>query len=440
MKARLIDFYYVVLLFSSVVLNADRQLSISARVDTTDVYVQAQAILTIEIKTELSFQNGSLSKPEIPGAIVEPLVEDDQREMVDDGVRTLVFVRSYAIFPSKIGKVTIPSIVFEAVIQEPGSHGFGFFGRGRKIKASTEAITLNVKAIPSNYPKNQPFLPVKSLSIVESFDEDNPEVQVNKALTRRFEIRALGTLTSFLPTIKAPRLKNCEVYSESGSKEQERSADGLLASVNFSQVYLPSSPGKITVPEQVIYWWDTDVDDLKTTPIRSFELKVSGDELKQEAEAAPALPQDASPPPPAAPAESAASNAFYIYVWPALAGLFFILWMTTLVIFIRYKNIINKARVEKPENNSLDVLMTRIIKSCDKKHDHDLLAALQDLNKYYSGDHESVHKYISIIEDKLYGSKNKIPDDIYNNIKNSVARWQKREKSHENPLPVLYPL
>src|SRR5437879_7801619 len=82
-------------------------LSVRAITNESEVYVHAQLILTLEIKTEMHLQSGSLAKPEISDALIETLTEDEQKEVFEDGVRSVVFTRSYAIFPSKSGTLTI---------------------------------------------------------------------------------------------------------------------------------------------------------------------------------------------------------------------------------------------------------------------------------------------------------------------------------------------
>ncbi len=89
-------------------------------------------------------------------------------------------------------------------------------------------------------------------------------------------MKAKGTLPSFLPTIKAPSIDHVQIYDENGEKQKEVQEDGMLARTKFSHVYLPTFPGKITIPSHVIYWWDTEADKLRTTEIRSLTLDVVG--------------------------------------------------------------------------------------------------------------------------------------------------------------------
>lgn len=254
-------------------------INLSVTTDKSSVYINAELILNIEIKTRLLLRNGTLSTPEIKDAIVEPLIEDTLSESVENGVKFFIFRRSYAIFPSKVGELKIPPLVFRGVTvgESPNQRAWpSFFNAGQKISARSEEISVNVKDIPQEYPSDQPFLPLKSFVIIDSFDEANPKFEVNKATTRRYEIKAKGTLASFLPEIAPPVVKDLQIYTEKGNKIHKNIADGLEASADFSHVYMPTAPGKILIPAHDVVWWDTENDRLKTMTVRALEIDVGG--------------------------------------------------------------------------------------------------------------------------------------------------------------------
>lgn len=425
--------------------NADSGLIIKAMTDKSEVYVHGQLILNIEINTTLNLQNGTLSKPEIPGAILEPLVEDEQREEIINGIRQVTFLRSYAVFLSKAGAVTIPPVMFEGIVSDPSMGGFnGFFGRGgRRVRVQTEPIFITVKDIPSSYPKNQPFLPLKSLALIESFEDEQSEIALNKALTRRFEIRAMGTLTSFLPTVKAPRLKNCEVYSESGTKAQKNSPEGILATANFSQVYLASEPGLVNIPEQIIYWWDTDLDQLKTMSIKAFNFNVIGESVKSEA---PTQISEKSIPVDDVVAHEKSNQGIKkgtFNVWPFLTAFFAVLWLATLLFFLIKNKRKNSKVTSMPDTRA--VLITHVFKACEQKSSHEVLGALGRLYNYAKEHHDkqlalTSAACVQLLEANLYGNaQSNSKNEVLNKIK-EILNSTKTYKAHEVDLAPLYPV
>lgn len=297
-------------------------LSLVATTTSNKVYVNGEIILNLELKTTLPLRNGNLGKPEIKDAIIEPLVEDDNRETTQNGVRTFIFHRSYAIYPAKAGELVIPSINFEGLVADASARGW--FSQGRRMSARSKALSIKVQDIPANYPKGQPFLPLKSLAVIESFDSDDPKFEVNKATTRRFEIKALGTLSSFLPVIEAPQQPGLKVYTETGLKVHKNTEDGLEASVKFSHVYMPTHAGTVTIPEHTIYWWDTDKDELRTTVMRSFSFEAHGGSTGVPQPAAEKNTPELQP-------EKTDAQAQGIHNWwPWIAAAFACLWVFTM--------------------------------------------------------------------------------------------------------------
>jgi hypothetical protein len=299
-------------------------LALVATANREKVYVNSEIIFNLELRTTLPLQEGNLGKPEIPGAIVETLVDDDNRELNEKGIRTQIFRRSYAIYPSKAGELVIPAIQFEGLVSDARARGW--FSNGRRMSARSKAIAIKVLDIPTSYPKGQPFLPAKSLAVIESFDSQDPKFEVNKATTRRFEIKALGTLSSFLPVVQAHKQTGLKVYTETGLKVNKNTEDGIEASIKFSHVYMPTEAGNVTIAEQTIYWWDTDKDELKTTVIRPFEFSVVGDSSSTPP-SQNIIPKPAEAQPSAETPEPETSQNLW---WPIIAGIFACLWLATI--------------------------------------------------------------------------------------------------------------
>jgi len=291
---------------------------------------------------------------------------------------------------------------------------------------------VTIKPITESLPKNQPFLPVKSLSVAETFDEEKPEISVNKALTRRFEVRAMGSLPSFLPVIKAQSVKSSEVYSESGTKAQEKSDEGLLASLNFSQVYLPTEAGPVHIPEQVVYWWDTEHDQLKTATIRAFQFNVIPEAV---------IKPDSHPEPLESPPKQIKSWP----LWQLLTILFALLWLATLVfIYITKKP---KYPINKNITNKQDHLMTLIAqvkRACESGSLPEVLSSLRELLAWASL-HEEGRGYqtqisiaINKVEDVIYGRKDILIVDVLSEVKKYIGEIKSPGHKKET-LPALYP-
>lgn len=85
------------------------QVFIEATLDSTDVYVQAQAVLTLRIYHSVAlYDDSSLSPLQLDNAKVEPLGESRTYEKEINGVRHGVIETRYAVYPQQSGGLEIP--------------------------------------------------------------------------------------------------------------------------------------------------------------------------------------------------------------------------------------------------------------------------------------------------------------------------------------------
>lgn len=412
---------------------------------TTDrdmVYVNGELILRLEIKTALPLRNGSLSKPEIKDAIIEPLLSDEQREVVEQGIKYHVFTKIFAVYPAKEGVLVIPPFIFGGVVSRSRAQGGwpDFFASGQRISARSQERTVTVKGVPKEYPPNHPFLPLKSFVVIESFDEANPQFEVNKAFARRFEMKAKGTLASFLPNLTQPVVDKVSIYPEEGQKSQTNLEDGIEAQRTFSHIYMPSAPGDITVPEQTIYWWDVDSDKLKTTTIRALEMKVAGDVVPTPP---PAPPQEASPITNEEQASSEPLRGKVSLIW--LLWIIVVLcatyasWRLWALWQIRYQE-------SHPAEVKLKSLLKNIRALCDKGDARGVYKELQSLKdwaiRYQRVDalDATILGHIKTLEDTLFSghTHEQLAPQLLA-LKQRVARIKAYGQKTANGLASLYP-
>ena len=352
--------------------------------DRREVYINGELVVTIIIKTPLALRNASLSKLEIKDAIVEPLIEGERNEEVENGIKYSLFKQTYAVYPNKAGALAIPPVVFRG-IAAPSRHGGqgirGLFSNGSSVSTRSNEVLVTVKDVPPSFPKGHQFVPLKSFVIIESFDESNPVFEVNKATSRRFEVKAKGALSSYLPKIATPSIKDLQIYAESGTRVQKNEADGMLASAKFSHIYMPLAPGHLVVPEQVIYWWDVDEDKLKKATIRALDLDVKGDAIVPSAKPPIALEQpvvEKSPATKTAPIPTTSVD----YRWPILALVFLLLWLSTLALFLWQRRLKGAKTASAEDLSSEQAFIDRVkatSSACDSNDAKNVYRTLKNL-------------------------------------------------------------
>ncbi len=124
-------------------------------------YVQQQVRLTVALYFAVNLADGNLDEPHVDGAVVQKLGQDRNYQAQRGGRSYRVIERHYALVPQRSGALSVPALHFRgrAVGSDPAAM---FFGRGREIAASSDALALQVRPRPAGAGSG-PWLPAQSL-------------------------------------------------------------------------------------------------------------------------------------------------------------------------------------------------------------------------------------------------------------------------------------
>jgi len=258
---------------------------IDASLDQDSVYVQAQVTLTLRIYHSVSlYDDSTLSPLQMDDALVERLGDPRTYEKNINGVRHGVIEVRYALFPQKSGELTVPSQLFSATTVAAASDGHSLFGArpGRATQVKSPSIPLTVRPKPAEYPADAPWLPARSLSLVEAWTPEPENARMGDSLTRSLLIRAEGLSGNQLPVITPPVPAGIRRYPDQPKLANEVTATGLTGSREQREALVPSQPGAIEVPGYELVWWNTLEDRLERIELPSRQIQVADNpELRQ---------------------------------------------------------------------------------------------------------------------------------------------------------------
>ena len=141
---------------------------IDTQLDQDEVYIQAQVVLTLRIYHAIPlFSDSNLTPLLLDNARVEQLGRPRTFEQHINGVRHGVIEISYAIFPQQAGLLDIPEQIFSATLAGHNPYSLTPFTAqpGQRIKVKSARIPIQVKDIPSSFPKDALWLPAQHLSL-----------------------------------------------------------------------------------------------------------------------------------------------------------------------------------------------------------------------------------------------------------------------------------
>ncbi|WP_323156033.1 BatD family protein, partial [Pseudomonas alvandae] len=251
---------------------------IEASLDQAEVYVQAQAILTLRIYHSVSlYDDSSLTPLHIPDARTEQLGESRTYEKVINDVRHGVIELRYGIYPQRSGELAIPAQTFSATLVEPVAQGTASQGAkpGQLMRVSSTQLMLTVKPKPASYPADLPWLPARSLSLSESWSPEPTHSQVGDSLTRSLTLEAEGLTSAQLPPLPATEINGLRRYPDQPVLSSRSSERGLVGSREDREALVPNRSGTIELPPVEVVWWNTLEDHLDRTSLPARTLQVA---------------------------------------------------------------------------------------------------------------------------------------------------------------------
>ena len=306
---------------------------VSAEVDDSEGFVQAQNLFRIKIYRMVQTRQPRLYEPEIKGidTLVEIVGDDRNYESVINGKTYEVTERVYALFPQESGVLSIAPIRFEARILKDGSI------TGRRTYQSSE-LTINILPIPAppNAYPDANWLPAKSVKLTEEWSRDMQNLRSGEPITRKLTITAIGQLSTQLPSIdySNDRLK---IYPDKPKFLDDMNADGMIASRIDQYAMISVNAGDIQLSGVDVPWWDTVEKKWKvaTLPTRVINIKPSIDDLVEEKiEAGPSANIEQ-------PLPEINDN-----LWKNISGILGALWILT-IFFWFYSKPVKKRTVKK---------------------------------------------------------------------------------------------
>ena len=244
-------------------------------IDKRDVYIQEQLILTVTIEQAINLDGAEVTQLAIDGAIVEELTRRNFQRQINGRLWRVTQLR-YAIYPQQRGMLEVPSLSLTAREVLPGRSLLGA-RLGKRFKLSKDAIQVNVKPVPENFPGDV-WLPAVSLELRQSWSKPPESMEVGDSTTRTLTLAAEGLLSSQLPSITSmsdhSKSAGIRVYPDQESSDQIERTDGFLGQRTRSEALVASGGGSWTLPEVSVPWWNTETDTLQFATLPSTTISV----------------------------------------------------------------------------------------------------------------------------------------------------------------------
>lgn len=313
--------------------NETRDYFVSAELKQQSVYVQQHASYTVKLHLAQNIERGSLQAPTIENASIEQVGDDKQYSEIINGKRFQIIERQYVIVPEKSGPITIEPPIFSGeVLVRDSRQRFGLFGQTQNVTRRGPQLTLDVLPIPSDV--SGPWLPSEYVTLSEEWSNDEQFV-VGEPITRTLTLSAAGLNKEQLPEIAQSYPPYVKSYPDQPSTASAQKDGIVLSQRTESTAIIPSQAGPMVIPGVEVQWFNTNTGQLETASIaaRSYDVVASPQSVPA------VLPQtnDTLPTPLEPPLKNdSRTDNKYVHIWQFISGLFGLLWIVTLALFIRH--------------------------------------------------------------------------------------------------------
>ena len=255
----------------------DELVYFDAEIDRSEIYVQAQTILTITLQQAINLDNRAVSELEIPNTYIEPLEQKSFQRRVAGRLWQVTELR-YALFPQQSGDLEIPAISFSGRELLPGRSLLGA-RLGRRIALQSDPIVLKVKPVPASFPGDV-WLPARRLDVTSRWSSAPDKLGIGDSTTRSIEITAEGLQGSQLPPVTSlggtSGIDGLRFYPDQETVEQRETPIGIEGYRLQSEALVATEAGQWQLPELVIPWWNTETDALEYARIPADTVIVAG--------------------------------------------------------------------------------------------------------------------------------------------------------------------
>ncbi len=306
-----------------------RPFFLESSIDQPKPYIQQQVIYTLRFYHQGRYVDGLIRPPKFEKMLIEELKEQSVYQKKIQGKSYTVYEWIYALYPQSSGQIKIDPPMFNGRIQ--------YAGRLKQVKEFAKGITLAVKAEPSSFDKesSNSWLPAKSVTLTENWTQPvTDKIRIGDTLTQVVTMNVIGQKANQLPNLKLLSQLNYKVYPEKPNSAETKTASGINSVKQFKRSIIVTKAGSITLPEQVLYWWNTQTNKLEKTTLPAKTFEVEAALIEQQSLVDCTLPTHDLQATPGG-LQSIQGNVSSIWQW--LSALFAVLWLATLAWLIKQR-------------------------------------------------------------------------------------------------------
>lgn len=216
----------------------------------------------------------------------------------------------YALFPQKSGILQTPEVQFNGYyltrsrgMRDPfedlfGSNlgGIGFadmFATRNPVLLTAKPEQITVQPIPSANNGNW-WLPAQQVTLFAEWEPRQPVFKVGEAVNRTIYLKAVGVAETQLPELKFASVPGLKQYPDKAISSSGIENGKVVAVKKISNVYIPNQPGKMTLPEIAVDWFNVRTNQMERAVLPPVKIDVLPGAISAESPAVQASQPETS--------------------------------------------------------------------------------------------------------------------------------------------------
>jgi len=243
-------------------------------INKDSVYIDQPVIVDTKIFVSENVTNGDIQPPTLNDASIEPIdVDQQQNQVIRNGLRYRVFHYQYKVTPSVAGDVSITSpLLTGSVRQVTRVNGWQDRVKTTPINIRGNNLDLTVKSMPAGFKGD--WLISEDVRLIENNDLQAEQHFVGEPITRSISLQVASIALDKMPEIDLNYDKSLRVYPDQDDLKQG-TINGLIYSQRtISHAIIANKSGELVLPEIKVAWWNskTEKQEYATLPAQTLTI------------------------------------------------------------------------------------------------------------------------------------------------------------------------
>jgi len=253
-------------------LMADNKLTIETSIKQGEQQIVGQPlVISIEVATNRWFAKGTQIKA---FELVDTIILANSEISINgtkkvDGQTWSTQTREITLYPRRHGDYTLPIIEVQVSVNTK-IHGIV----EGTIKTESQHFTISLPKALSNI---EHFIvsPLVKLAVTTNNENDGEKnYAIGDAITQTITITTQDAPAMMIPPVRRTELTGMSIYQKIPQVFDKSNRGNLVGTRIESFTYIFEQAGKYVTPEQVIFWWDVNNNELQEMLIPSLSFNV----------------------------------------------------------------------------------------------------------------------------------------------------------------------